>query len=59
MSNCVRQGDDAQSWTDFLNADAIALDLWCNGHRQTTVPTIAAATAVADEIDRRLTTPCR
>lgn len=59
MSNCVRQGDEAQSWADFLNADAIALELWCNGHRQTTVPTIAAAKALTDEIDRRLATSCR
>ena len=59
MSNCVRAGDDTQSWVDFLSADAIAFDLWCNGHRQTTVPTIAAATALTDEIDRRLAVPCQ
>lgn len=23
LNNCVRAGDDAQSWVDFLNADAI------------------------------------
>lgn len=58
LNNCVRPGDDAQSWADFLNMDAIARELWCYPQR-TGVPTVAAAKAGADEIDRRLVTPCR
>jgi hypothetical protein len=44
---------------EFLSANSIALDLWCGGHRQAAVPTIAAATALTEEIDRRLGNPCR
>ena len=58
LNNCVRPGDDAQSWADFLNTDAIARELWCYPQR-TGVPTVAAAKPLADEIDRRLATPCR
>jgi hypothetical protein len=58
LNNCVRAGDDAQSWVDFLNADAIARDLWCMPQRMG-VPTVAAAKALAEEIDRRLAAPCR
>ena len=57
LNNCVRSGDDVQSWVDFLNADAIARQLWCFPQR-TNVPTVADAKARADEIDRRLATPC-
>jgi hypothetical protein len=58
LNNCVRANDDAQSWVDFLNADAIAHDLWCTPLR-TGVPTVATAKALADEIDRRLAVPCQ
>ena len=58
LNNCVRPGDDAQSWVDFLNADAVARDLWCMPQR-TGVPTVAAAKPLAEEIDGRLATPCR
>jgi hypothetical protein len=58
LNNCVRPGDDAQSWVELLNADTIARDLWCQPLR-TSVPTVAAAKSLADEIDPRLASPCR
>ena len=58
LNNCVRPNDDVQSWVDFLNNDAIARQLWCFPQR-TTVPTVAAAKPLADEIDRRLASPCQ
>jgi hypothetical protein len=57
LNNCVRPKDDAQSWLDFLNADAIAHELWCFPQR-TNVPTVADAKPLAEEIDRRLASPC-
>jgi hypothetical protein len=57
LNNCVRPKDDAQSWVDFLNADAIAHELWCFPQR-TNVQTVADAKPLADEIDRRLASPC-
>ena len=57
LENCVRPGDQLQSWLDFLNTDSIARDLWCNGYR-TTVPTIAASRAFVDDINRLMGRPC-
>jgi hypothetical protein len=58
LNNCVRPDDDAQAWVGFLNADAIARELWCHPQR-TSVPTVAAAKSLAEEIDRRLASPCQ
>jgi hypothetical protein len=58
LNNCVRPSDEVQSWVDFLNNDAIARELWCFPQR-TTVPTVAAAKPLAEEIDRRLASPCQ
>jgi hypothetical protein len=58
MQNCVRPGDDVQSWVQFLNASEFARFLWCNYPYRTTVPTIAAASALADEINRLMPGPC-
>jgi hypothetical protein len=57
MENCVRSGDEAQAWVQFLNTDPFAHLLWCNPYRKT-VPTIAAASAVVDEIHGLMATPC-
>jgi len=57
LENCVRPGDHVQTWLDFLNTDSIARDLWCNNYR-TTVPTIAASSALVDEINRLMARPC-
>ena len=56
LENCVRAGDQAQSWLDFLNTDPFARELWCNGNP---APTIAAAVALADEVNRLLASPCQ
>jgi len=58
MQNCVRPGDDAQSWAQFLNGNPFARFLWCSYPYRATVPTIPAASALADEINRLLTSPC-
>jgi hypothetical protein len=58
MENCVRPGDDTQSWVQFLNANRFARYLWCNYPYRTTVPTIAASSALVDEINRLMASPC-
>jgi hypothetical protein len=58
MQNCVRPGDDTQSWVQFLNANRFARYLWCNYPYRTTVPTIAASSALVDEINRLIASPC-
>jgi hypothetical protein len=57
MENCVRAGDDTQSWVQFLHANRFARVLWCNRYR-TTVPTIAESSALVDEINRLMASPC-
>lgn len=60
IENCVRANDGTQPWIDFLNADPLARDLWCNGlsdyQRQfATVP----PEAFVDEVSARIDNPCR
>jgi hypothetical protein len=57
MENCVRPGDEPQSWLHFLNANPFARALWCNPYRAT-VATIAASSALVDEINRLMASPC-
>jgi hypothetical protein len=57
MENCVRPGDETRSWVQFLDANQFARVLWCNPYR-TTVPTIAASSALVDEINRLMASPC-
>ena len=58
MQNCVRPDDDTQSWVQFLNENQFARFLWCSYPYRATVPTIAAASALADEINRLMASPC-
>jgi hypothetical protein len=58
MENCVRPGDETQSWVQFLNVNRFARYLWCNYPYRTTVPTIAASSALVDEINRLMASPC-
>ena len=58
MQNCVRPGDDAQSWARFLDANQFAQFLWCNYPYRATVPTIAASSALVDEINGLIASPC-
>jgi hypothetical protein len=30
LDNCVRRNDEPEAWLEFLNADPLALELWCN-----------------------------
>lgn len=58
LQNCVRPGDDAQSWVQFLNDSEFARFLWCNYPYRATVPTIAESSALVDEISRLMASPC-
>jgi hypothetical protein len=58
MENCVRPGDETQSWVQFLDANGFARFLWCNYPYRTTVPTIAASSALVDEINQLMASPC-
>jgi hypothetical protein len=57
LDNCVRPGDQRESWVELLNRDPIARALWCAPHR-TSVPTRADSKALVDEIDSHLSEPC-
>lgn len=58
LDNCVRPNDRPEAWVEFLNADALAQQLWCNarvfvGFQSTAPPGFVA------EVDRQLAKPCR
>jgi hypothetical protein len=57
LANCIRPGDDAQRWLDFIDTDAGAHQFWCFTRRSVNIPSVAPQ-ALVDEIDRRLTSPC-
>ena len=57
MDNCVRPTDRAKAWVDFLNAEPLARDLWCNGRSNTKAASVAPKALVAD-IDRLITNRC-
>ena len=57
LDNCVREGDTADLWVEFLNTDPLARDAWCKNRNLVTVPSIAPK-AVAEEVDRRMAHPC-
>jgi hypothetical protein len=67
LDNCVRPGDDAQKWLDFINNDVGAKQWWCRARGMVTLPSAGTQAlfpsvgpqALLDEIDRRLTQPCR
>lgn len=58
MENCVRPGDETQTWVQFLNTNRFARFLWCNYPYRTSVPTIAESSALVDEINRLMAIPC-
>lgn len=57
LDNCVRPGDTADLWLEFLNRDPLAREAWCKNRNLTTVAS-SAPKAVTEEIDRRMANPC-
>ncbi len=57
LDNCIRPGDTAQQWVQFLKDDPLALPSWCNGKSYTRVATVAPP-ALVEAIDRDLQNPC-
>jgi hypothetical protein len=58
LDNCVRPNDPPERWLDFLNADPLAAEFWCNARAFKLIAS-TAPTGFVDEIDRRLTNkPC-
>lgn len=57
LENCLRPGDTAQKWVQFIKEDALALPAWCDSHKYKQVPSVAPA-GLVDEIDERLRKPC-
>lgn len=55
--NCVRPGDRAQTWVDFLNGDPLAREAWCDRARRL-IPTRAESRALVAAIDRAMAEPC-
>jgi hypothetical protein len=58
LDNCVRTGDIARTWLDFLAADPLGKQAWCSGLTYARVPSVAPA-ALVDDVNRGLTEPCR
>lgn len=57
LDNCVRPNDRPERWLNFLNADPLAREFWCN------VPAFVAVASTApkgfvDEINGLMTPPC-
>jgi hypothetical protein len=57
IENCVRPSDTPASWAEFLNADPLAREFWCNTHAFANVAANRSQ-AFADEIASRMTSPC-
>jgi Family of unknown function (DUF6152) len=55
--NCIRPNDRTQAWRDFLNADPLARDLWCNS-RVYVKTTTARPQAFVDAVDGLIDRPC-
>lgn len=57
LDNCIREGDRPPQWADFLNADPLAREFWCNVRRLVGVAS-TTPTGIVDEINRLLTESC-
>ena len=59
MENCVRPQDGTGAWIDFLNADPLARDIWCQGlsaySRQFA---LVPSEGFVDEVSRLIDDPC-
>jgi hypothetical protein len=57
IDNCVRESDAPQTWRDFLNADPMAQEFWCESRRYVRFASLAPETFV-EAVDTELTEPC-
>jgi hypothetical protein len=55
MDNCVRPGDTAGKWREFLNRDHLARDIWCVTRPKSVS---IAPQALVEEIGRAIAEPC-
>lgn len=55
--NCVRPGDRAEAWVDFLNADPLAWEAWCDRARAA-IPTRGDSRPLVAAIARAMAEPC-
>jgi hypothetical protein len=59
LDNCIRPDDQPQAWLEFLNADPLAREFWCNSRHFVGVASTAPKGFV-DEIDGLITNlPCQ
>lgn len=58
LDNCIRSGDTARSWVDFLDTDPLALQAWCKGQTLVSVPSTAPRELV-QEINERIASQCQ
>jgi hypothetical protein len=56
--NCVRPSDEPRTWSDFLNSDPLARNLWCSSRTYVRVASITSP-EFADEVNRQLAEPCQ
>lgn len=57
LANCIRDGDDAQTWIDFVNTDPLARDAWCASPNFIRFPTLPPQDFI-DEVNSRMNDPC-
>ena len=57
LDNCIRPNDRTQAWVDFLNADPLGRQAWCNGLKLTSVPSTAPKGFI-DTVNGSLTGHC-
>jgi len=58
LDNCVRPGDQAQSWVDFLNANPAIQEHRCNTFTASFPLSALSSRALVDEINRLVANPC-
>lgn len=57
LDNCLRAGDSARQWVDFIDGAPMAHEYWCRSVAMTAKS--VAPEALVDEVTRGLATPCR
>lgn len=58
LDNCVRPGDRAGVWVDFLKSEPRAMEFWCRSVFSV-APVKAGSAPLVGEINRELGNPCR
>ena len=58
LDNCVRPGDQTQSWVEYLNANPAVQDHWCNQFTASFPLSALSSSALVDEINQLVANPC-